>query len=93
MGRSPKLNSNGGRDHYGDMTSLLAYSGALNMGQVIGQSDATAAKPATQRYGPEHLLSTVLHFLFDMGELRVQPNLPRELIQIANAGSPIDELF
>ncbi|MBT3666038.1 MAG: DUF1501 domain-containing protein [Opitutae bacterium] len=55
MGRSPKLNNNGGRDHYEDMTSILVTGGGLNMGQVIGESDATASKPTSRPYGPENL--------------------------------------
>jgi len=92
MGRSPKLNKNGGRDHYGDATSLLMAGGGLNMGQVIGETDALAARPATRPYGPENLAATILHFLFDLGQLRLVDGLPAEIIAMSN-GSPIEELF
>ena len=92
MGRSPKLNKNGGRDHYGDATSLLVAGGGLNMGQVIGESDALAARPATRPYGPENLAATILHFLFDLGQLRLVDGLPSEIIAMSS-DTPIEELF
>ncbi len=92
MGRSPKLNKNGGRDHYGNLTSLLVAGGSLNMGQVIGESDANAANPATRPYGPENLSATILHHLFDLGELRLMDGLPSEILAMSN-DRPIEELF
>ena len=50
MGRTPQLNKNGGRDHYGPLTPLLFAGGGLKMGQVIGQSDAA------RRAAGEHAL-------------------------------------
>jgi uncharacterized protein (DUF1501 family) len=92
MGRSPRRNRDGGRDHWGNLTSLLLAGGGLRMGQVIGRSDRTASSPATERFGPPHLLSTVMHTLLDVGEVRVQ----RELGNVANVisdGAPIAGLM
>ena len=91
MGRTPQLNANGGRGHYGDMTSLLVAGGGLSMGQVIGESDALAAHPATRPYGPENLAATILHFLFDLGHLRLVDGLPSEILAMSN-GTPIEEV-
>jgi hypothetical protein len=50
--------------------------------------------PVTRRYGPENLLATVLHSLFDMGTLRTQPEaLPAVVSNLALSGEPIEELF
>jgi uncharacterized protein (DUF1501 family) len=92
MGRSPKLNSNGGRGHYGDLTSLLLAGGGLKVGQVVGESDSLAAFPATRPYGPENLSATILHHLFDLGELRLMDGIPAEILAMAN-DQPIEELF
>ncbi|MBI3821569.1 MAG: DUF1501 domain-containing protein [Planctomycetes bacterium] len=92
MGRTPRRNGNGGRDHWGNLTSLLLAGGGLRMGQVIGRSDRMASSPATERYGPAHLMSTVMHHLLDVGEVRVQ----RELGRVANVisdGTPIPGLL
>ena len=92
MGRTPRINKNGGRDHYGNLTSLLVSGGGLKMGQVIGQSDRQASEPATKPYDPSHLMGTIFHSLFDIGQLRLQAGLPGELIQIVEGSRPIDSL-
>src|SRR5262249_28181922 len=38
MGRTPRRNRDGGRDHYPNLTTLAFAGGGLKMGQVIGQS-------------------------------------------------------
>jgi hypothetical protein len=93
MGRTPRLNKNGGRDHYGELTPLLFAGGGLKMGQVIGQSGPHAAEPASKPYNPSHLLATIFHALFDVGELRLQTSIPREIVRIAESGESIDGLL
>lgn len=93
MGRTPRINKNGGRDHYGELTPLVFAGGGLNMGQVIGQSDSGAARPATREYTPANLLATVMHTLFDAGELRLQREVPRDILATVEDGQPIPELF
>ena len=92
MGRSPRINKNGGREHYGNLTSLVFAGGGLNMGQVIGRSDSQCAHPATEAYGPKNLLATVMHTLFDLQEVRVLPGLPNEVITAVADSEPIREL-
>jgi uncharacterized protein (DUF1501 family) len=91
MGRSPKRNNRGGRDHYGELTPLMMYGGGLKMGQVIGRSDRGAARPATRPYDPKNLLATVMHVLFDVPQLRLRTDLPREFSEIVSY-DPIEEL-
>ena len=43
MGRTPKINGKGGRDHWGNLGPLLLAGGGYPMGQVIGQSKADAS--------------------------------------------------
>ena len=93
MGRTPRINKNGGRDHYGNLTSLLVSGGGLQMGQVTGQSDSQAAKPQGTSYGPRNLLGTIFHSLFDIGELRLDSGLPSELVQFIEGSDPIDTLI
>ena len=92
MGRTPRINKNGGRDHYGNLTSRLVSGGGLKMGQVIGQSDSQASEPATNPYNPSHLMGTIFHTLFDLGQLRLQTGLPGELVQIVEQARPIESL-
>jgi Protein of unknown function (DUF1501) len=92
MGRSPRLNNNGGRDHHANLTTLAFAGGGLRMGQVIGRSDRLASSPATERYGPPHLFATVMHTLLDIGEVRVQSGLGRAATALTE-GQPIPGLF
>ena len=75
MGRTPKINKNGGRDHWAKLAPLLLYGGGIPAGQVIGRSNKDGGEPASENYGPKHLISTILHALFDVGKLRVAPSL------------------
>lgn len=89
MGRTPRINKNGGRDHYGALTSLLLAGGGLQMGQVIGASNSTAAEPATEGFQPSHLLGTIMRTLFDVGQLRVADKLPESLVSYLTEAKPI----
>jgi hypothetical protein len=89
MGRTPRLNKNGGRDHWANLTTLLLAGGGVKGGQVIGASDKTASSPATTPYKPTHLLATVLQTLFDGGELRIASDAPKNLASIVADGTPI----
>lgn len=93
MGRTPRLNKDGGRDHYGKLTTLLLAGGGLKMGQVIGRSDSIAGEAVTEPYGPSHLMATIMRVLLDVGQVRGMPELPREVAQIIGEGQPIRELF
>ncbi len=93
MGRSPRLNNNGGRDHYGELTPLLLAGGGLKMGQMIGQSDRYASRAVGDEYRPKHLLGTIMHSMFDIGRLRLEPQVPREIIRIANNAKFIEPLI
>ena len=92
MGRTPRINGNGGRDHYGELTPLLFFGGGLKMGQVVGHSDHHATRPATEPYTPKHLFATIMQTLFDLGELRLVPSVPREIVNLVNQYEPIQEL-
>ncbi|MDY3552029.1 DUF1501 domain-containing protein [Gemmata sp. JC717] len=63
FGRTPKLNSNGGRDHWAGCWTALVAGGGVKGGQVIGASDATGSEPAERPVTPQELVSTVFHAL------------------------------
>jgi hypothetical protein len=93
MGRTPRLNDRGGRDHWGSLAPLLVSGGGLNMGQVVGQSTRDAAEPLSTPVTNKNLIATIMHTQFELGELRVVRGLPAELIQAATTSSPISELI
>jgi hypothetical protein len=92
FGRTPRLGPNGGRDHWSRLTPLVLYGGGLKTGQVVGASDRGAGEPSGHAYTPQHLLATILHVLFDLGELRVVRSLPADLVRRATEVAPMREL-
>jgi hypothetical protein len=85
MGRSPRLNPNGGRDHWGSLAPLLLAGGGLRTGQVIGRSTRDGSQPQTDPIGIPNLVATVLQRLVDPGELRIVRGVPAEVVQPATA--------
>jgi hypothetical protein len=63
FGRTPKLNGNGGRDHWGHVFSAALAGGGVRGGQVLGASDKIGAQPRDGRVQPQDLTATVFHCL------------------------------
>jgi hypothetical protein len=59
FGRTPRINKNAGRDHWGPAFTVLLGGGGLRGGRVVGKSDARAERPAGDPYGPEDLFFTM----------------------------------
>ena len=92
MGRTPRINKNGGRDHWGGLAPLLLYGGGLKMGQVIGQSSRDGGQPQSEPIGIEQLLATIMDTLLDLGQVRLMSSLPNELVRTLTSGTPIPGL-
>ena len=91
MGRTPKINKRGGRDHWARLAPLLLYGGGMGGGRVIGQSDKHGGEPNSKPYDPGHLISTILRTMIDPGQLRLIPGIPQEITQLLDH-NPIDGL-
>jgi hypothetical protein len=63
FGRTPKVNSTNGRDHWARCYSNLLAGGGFGRGLVYGASDSTAAEPARDAVTLEDLLFTIYHQL------------------------------
>jgi hypothetical protein len=63
FGRTPRLNKNAGRDHWGFCQSALLAGGGVRGGQVYGSSDASAAYAAELPVSPDDLAATIFHLL------------------------------
>ena len=63
FGRTPKLNKQAGRDHWGFCQSALLAGGGVRGGQVYGSSDAHGAYAAELPVRPDDLAATVFHRL------------------------------
>ncbi len=63
FGRTPRLNRNGGRDHWPSAWTALVAGGGVQGGRVIGATDAHAAEVTDRPVTPQELVSTVFHAL------------------------------
>ena len=63
FGRTPRVNPEAGRDHWPDAGFTLLVGGGLQMGQVIGATDARAARPVGGSYTPQNVLALVYQHL------------------------------
>lgn len=92
MGRTPKINAKGGRDHWPSLGPLLFSGGGLKMGQVIGRSTADGGKPADDPVRLQDLYATIMHTLFNIGEVRLVRGLGGDVTRLITEGDPIRQL-
>ena len=91
FGRTPKINANGGRDHWPDCYSVFLAGGGVSGGAVYGASDRLGAYPARDPATPGDLAATIYwRFGIDhAAEIHDQTGRPHRLA----AGEPIKQLF
>jgi len=92
FGRTPRVNSKGGRDHWGRLCTLMLAGGGLNMGQVIGKSSPKLEDPAERHITPQDMLATVLQMFGLDPKLQFMNNQGRPTYVVED-GRPITELF
>jgi hypothetical protein len=63
FGRSPKINSKGGREHWPQVQSILLAGAGIRAGSVYGASDKDGGLPADLPVSPADLTATFLHLL------------------------------
>jgi hypothetical protein len=59
FGRTPKINADGGRDHWPDCYTVLLAGGGVRGGAVYGTSDRLGAFPAADPVTPADLAATI----------------------------------
>ncbi len=92
FGRTPKINKNQGRDHWGAVQSGVLAGGGIQGGQVYGRSDRDSAYPVTQPVSPEDLLATIYHALGISPESEILDATARPHRAI-DGGTPLLDLF
>jgi hypothetical protein len=63
FGRTPKINREGGRDHWGNVFHAVLAGAGISGGQVFGASDKNGALPAVDPIRPHDLTATLFHLL------------------------------
>jgi hypothetical protein len=91
FGRTPKVNRNGGRDHWPDCYTAVLAGGGVCGGSVYGASDRIGAYPAADPVSPGDMAATIFwRFGIDPDrEVRDQTGRPFKLAD----GQPIRKLF
>lgn len=64
FGRTPRISEPGpGREHWADAGCALFFGGGLNMGQVIGETDARAERSRTGNISFQNIIATIYQTL------------------------------
>ncbi|MCE9607593.1 MAG: DUF1501 domain-containing protein, partial [Planctomycetia bacterium] len=91
FGRTPRINKDGGRDHYPNAGCVLMAGAGIRRGVVIGATDRNGAVPAARPYTPGDVAASIYHALGIDPHGTYFPRLPRPT-PIAD-GRVIDGLF
>jgi len=63
FGRTPRINRNAGRDHWGRVMSVMLAGGRIRKGVIVGASDSNGATPHEAPYRPENVLAMLYRHL------------------------------
>jgi len=91
FGRTPRINTNAGRDHWPGAMSVVLAGGGMKMGQAIGETDAKAEYPKDRPISPEDVLATMYNYLGIDQNIDYENEAQRP-VKILNSGTPIREL-
>ncbi len=91
FGRTPKLNSNGGRDHWAGCWTTILAGGGVKGGRVIGASDAIAGEPADRPIHARDIPATIFRAL-GVGADAMIPGPDGQPVRVYD-GKPVRELF
>jgi hypothetical protein len=92
FGRTPRINGDAGRDHWGPLCTLALAGGGLKMGQVVGESSGKAEVPKTAPIYPKDLMATIFHVLGIDPQLQYQDQSGRPQFLLPEGATPIAEL-
>lgn len=91
FGRTPKLNCNGGRDHWSNCWTAIVAGGGVQGGRVIGESDAIASEPKNRPVHCSELVATIYHAMGIPTATKI-PGPDGNPVRVVHA-EPIMELF
>jgi hypothetical protein len=91
FGRTPRINGNAGRDHWGRVYSTVLAGGGVQGGRVVGRSDPQGGDPADNPIHVSDFVATMYHALGYGSDTRVidPTGRPHFIVQ----GRPLLELF
>ncbi len=92
MGRTPRVNGNGGRDHWTYCYSVMLAGAGIKGGSVCGASDAQAAFVKDRPVSPADVCATIYECLGIDPDMPVQDRSGRP-VPVALGGEPIREVL
>ena len=92
FGRTPKLNTQGGRDHWPRVFSVMLAGGGIAGGQVIGSSDHRGESPRDRPVTPADLAASIYTLLGIDPETTLHTSDGRP-VKVSSHGTPISELI
>lgn len=93
FGRTPRINKDGGRDHWPQVSCCLLAGGGMRMGQVIGSTNRLGEVPQNRPVHYQEVFATLYHRLgIDVGNATIpdQAGRPQYLV---DHREPIRELI
>ncbi len=92
FGRTPRVNNNAGRDHWGPSNCILLAGGGVRGGTVVGATNPKGEKPAADPRSPEDLTATMCHSLGIDPDVEFHTPEGRP-VKAVNGGKVIHELL
>jgi uncharacterized protein (DUF1501 family) len=92
FGRTPKVNSKGGRDHWPQAAMGIMAGGGMNVGQVIGSTDKTASTVTSRPIHYRDVLATLYHNLGIDSSVSTITDLSGRPRYLLDDAAPIREL-
>lgn len=92
FGRTPRINSMAGRDHWPNAFSIVLAGGGVRGGRVVGATDKLGGSVKDRPVLPGDMAATILHALGIDPAAIVHTPLGRP-IELAGGGKPVAELF
>lgn len=92
FGRTPRINSSAGRDHWGNTFSVLFGGGGMKMGQAIGRSSSRGEHVVDRPVDPQDVAATIFHHMgINARAVTFRDHLDRPM-PLLDMGEPIREL-
>lgn len=92
FGRTPKVNPQGGRDHWSSAMSVMMAGGGTPGGAVVGSTDTKGYAAVERVLSPENFVSTIYTKLgIDPGKVLFAPN--SRPVHLVSDPTPIKELM
>lgn len=88
FGRTPQINPQGGRDHWGMAGSIFFAGGGARAGCVLGATDRRGAYPTTDGYSPADVAATIYRAIGIDPETFIADRLGRPMAVLPH-GRPI----